>query len=98
MKWFWRYLFNKIDRVGSDCEAVPALNISKHSRLMDRTDDYPDGGLNIQVKSAIGGKIVIFRHYDQRTDRTNHTTYIINSDENFSESLGKIITTESLKL
>jgi hypothetical protein len=65
---------------------------------MNSTDDYPDGGLNIQVKSAIGGKIVIFRNYDQRTDRTNHTTYIINSDENFSESLGKIITTESLKL
>jgi hypothetical protein len=97
MKWFWRYLFNKLDRVGSDCEAVP-ISSSKHNRLISVTDDYPDGGLNIQVKSAIGGKIVIFRHYDQRTDRTNHTTYIINSDENFSESLGKIITTESLKL
>lgn len=95
MKWFWRYLFNKLDRVGSNFEPETS---SKHSRLMNSTDDYPDGGLNIQVKSAIGGKIVIFRHYDQRTDRTNHTTYIINSDENFSESLGKIITTESLKL
>ena len=97
MKWFWKYLFNKLDRVGPDCEAVPSTNSIKHNRLFV-SDDYPDGGLNIQVKSAIGGKIVIFRHYDQRTDRTNHTTYIINSDENFSESLGKIITTESLKL
>ena len=93
MKWFWRYLFKKLNDTGNDCEVAP----SKHSRLVV-SDDYPDGGLNIQVKSAIGGKIVIFRHYDQRTDRTNHTTYIINSDENFSESLGKIITTESLKL
>jgi hypothetical protein len=95
MKWFWRYLFNKLDRVGSNFEPKTSSN---HSRLISTTDDYPDGGLNIQVKSAIGGKIVIFRHYDQRTDRTNHTTYIINSDEDFSESLGKIITTESLKL
>ena len=92
MKWFWRYLFNKLDYASREDVVT-----SKHSRLVV-SDDYPDGGLNIQVKSAIGGKIVIFRHYDQRTDRTNHTTYIINSDENFSESLGKIITTESLKL
>lgn len=94
MKWFWRYLFNKLNDTGNDCEVVVT---SKRNRLV-AADDYPDGGLNIQVKSAIGGKIVIFRHYDQRTDRTNYTTYIINSDENFSESLGKIITTESLKL
>jgi len=94
MKWFWKYLFNKLDSANQYNEAVTS---SKHSQLIV-SDDYPDGGLNIQVKSAIGGKIVIFRHYDQRTDRTTHTTYIINSDENFSESLGKIITTESLKL
>ena len=96
MKWFWRYLFNKLDRVGSNFEPETRTSI-KHNRLVV-SDDYPDGGLNIQVKSAIGGKIVIFRHYDQKTDRTHYTTYIINSDENFSESLGKIITTESLKL
>ena len=93
MKWFWRYLFNKLDYAGRE----DAVISKQHNRLIV-SDDYPDGGLNIQVKSAIGGKIVIFRHYDQKTDRTHYTTYIINSDENFSESLGKIITTESLKL
>ena len=60
--------------------------------------DLPDGGLNIQVKSAIGGKIVIFRSYDERTDRNSYSTYLIPDSENFQESLGKIITLESLKL
>ena len=60
--------------------------------------DLPDGGLNIQVKGAIGGKIVIFRSYDERNDRNCYSTYLIPDGENFQESLGKIITMESLKL
>jgi hypothetical protein len=60
--------------------------------------DLPEGGLNIQVKSAIGGKIIIFRTYDDRTDRNCYSTYLIPDSENFQESLGKIITMESLKL
>jgi len=60
--------------------------------------DLPDGGLNIQVKTAIGGKIVIFRTYDDRTDRNCFSTYLIPDSENFQDSLGKIITMESLKL
>ena len=60
--------------------------------------DLPEGGLNIQVKSAIGGKIVIFRSYDERNDRNCYSTYLIPDSENFQESLGKIITMESLKL
>ena len=60
--------------------------------------DLPEGGLNIQVKSAIGGKIVIFRSYDDRNDRNCYSTYLIPDTERFEESLGKIITMESLKL
>jgi len=60
--------------------------------------DLPEGGLNIQVKSAIGGKIVIFRSYDDRTDCNCYSTYLIPDTERFEESLGKIITMESLKL
>ena len=60
--------------------------------------DLPEGGLNIQVKSAIGGKIVIFRSYDDRNDRNCYSTYLIPDTERFEESLGKIITMETLKL
>jgi hypothetical protein len=60
--------------------------------------DLPEGGLNIQVKSAIGGKIVIFRSYDDRHDRNCYSTYLIPDTDVFQESLGKIITMESLKL
>jgi hypothetical protein len=79
------------------------INIIKKRRglgIMPSTSDMdlPEGGLNIQVKSAIGGKIVIFRSYDDRNDRNCYSTYLIPDTERFEESLGKIITMESLKL
>jgi hypothetical protein len=79
------------------------INIIKKRRglgIMPSTSDMdlPEGGLNIQVKSAIGGKIVIFRSYDDRHDRNCYSTYLIPDTDVFQESLGKIITMESLKL
>jgi hypothetical protein len=79
------------------------INIIKKRRglgAMPSTSDMdlPEGGLNIQVKSAIGGKIVIFRSYDDRHDRNCYSTYLIPDTERFEESLGKIITMETLKL
>lgn len=96
MKWFNKWFAKKCKQAweeSRETDSIPSVKLSRGNDI-----DYPDAGLNIQVKSAIGGKIVIFKHYDQRTDRHSYTTYIINSEENFTESLGKIITTESLKL
>ena len=77
-------------------------SVKKRSRLVSSISgsdmDLPEGGLNIQVKGAIGGKIIIFRTYDERNDRNCYSTYLIPDSENFQESLGKIITMESLKL
>jgi len=88
---------------------LPYASLSKNINIikksiglgpMPRTSDMdlPEGGLNIQVKSAIGGKIVIFRSYDDRHDRNCYSTYLIPDTDVFQESLGKIITMESLKL
>jgi len=53
--------------------------------------------LNITVYNAHGGKIVTFRSYDRSNDRSNEATYIIHPDEEFSESLGKLIAIEEIK-
>ena len=83
-------------------KSISSINSAKKRRglvaVSSHDMDLPEGGLNIQVKSAIGGKIVIFRSYDERTDRNCYSTYLIPDTEVFQESLGKIITMESLKL
>ena len=53
--------------------------------------------LRFKVYSAIGGKIVEFSRYDRRTDRHDHTLYIINNDEDFGQRIAKIATLENLK-
>jgi hypothetical protein len=83
-------------------DAYQPITSSKQRRntIISRRDenDLPEGGLNIQVKSALGGKIIIFRNYDERNDRNIYTTYLIHDGENFESSLGRIITMESMKL
>jgi len=109
MKWFDRWFATKCkqalgieDDTHEEDDYVTPMTSSKQrrnslARVRD-DNDLPEGGLNIQVKSAHGGKIVIFRNYDERNDRNLYTTYLIHDSENFESSLGKIITMESMKL
>jgi hypothetical protein len=50
------------------------------------------------MRKAIGGKIITFRHYDNKTDRHNYKLYIIADDMDFDKELGKMITMESMRL
>jgi hypothetical protein len=67
------------------------------NRLIARSDVESEDGLSITVRSAIGGRIVTFRHYDHKTDRTNHRLYIVPEDQDFERELGKMITLESMR-
>jgi hypothetical protein len=53
--------------------------------------------LNFRVFSAVGGRVVEFRHYDRKMDRNNTTTYIITNDQDFGERISKIATLEVMK-
>ena len=69
------------------------------SRLTIRGNDVDsDDGLNITVRKAIGGKIVSFRHYDNKQDRTNYKLYVVSDELDFDKELGKMITMESMRM
>jgi len=70
----------------------PRRNVSMDSSTIDG-----HAGLNITVMSAVGGKIVTFRHYDRRNDDTKYRHYVIPDDLDFERELGKMITMESLR-
>jgi len=77
-------------------ETVYATSKSRN-QLISRSDIDSEDGLSITVRSAIGGRIVTFRHYDRKTDRTNHKLYIVPDDQDFERELGKMITLESMR-
>ena len=96
MKFIWRYVWRKMRDINNEPECIPA---TKASRIVGSGDvDSDDNGLNITVRSAVGGRIMSFRHHDPRTDRYTWKTYVIPEDLDFERELGKMITLESMRM
>ena len=93
MKFVWRWIRSRINNCDDDRD-LPMATISKASR---GADIETERGLSIQVQPAIGGKIVSFRHYDNKADRHYNKTYIIPEEMDFERELGKMITLESMR-
>lgn len=98
MKWFWRYLHNKMSQADRDSDMPgEVLSANKIGRVRERDSFESDEGLNMQVHKAIGGRIVSFNHYDRKTDRSYRKVYVIHDELDFERELGKIITMEAMR-
>ena len=95
MNWLKLKLRNWVNSAQDDLPSA-AWNSSR-AVLKSSSDIDSEDGLSITVRSAIGGRIVTFRHYDRKTDRTNHRLYIVPEDQDFERELGKMITLESMR-
>ena len=58
--------------------------------------DLPDP-IRFQVQAVNGGTIIETRWYDQRKDESRVKLHIVTSDQDLSESIGKIVTMELLQ-
>lgn len=56
-----------------------------------------DNRINFSIYNATGGKVIEASRYDTIKDRRRNNLYVIHENEDFTESLGKIITMESLR-
>ena len=103
MKWFKRMVARWVredwDNVGKELSRVEVEKLQTSRGLVRSNSDTIDGhtGLNITVMSAIGGKIITFRHYDRRKDDNQYRHYVIPDDLDFERELGKMITMESIR-
>lgn len=97
MKFIWRYVWRKMKEIGNEPREPdqPMAISSSKVRVNDSFD--ADGGLNMRVFKANGGRIVSFNHYDRKTDRDYRSVYIITDEQDFERELGKIITMESMR-
>lgn len=101
MKWLGKWLVKLAQQAQQDerNEKIFGSNsIGTMSTKLSRGSDIDgDEGLNITVRSAMGGKIVTFRTYDYKNDRNNYKLYVIPDDHDFEKELGKLITLESMR-
>jgi hypothetical protein len=72
--------------------AINTISTKGHGRHVDA-----DPTLQFKVYNAIGGKVVEFSRYDRKTDRHDHSIYVIGKDDDFGDKIAKIATLETLK-
>lgn len=106
MKWLDRLLLtgvrnalkweNESDRMEN--MKIPTLSNSQIASAMqpqffDRTTAY-----NFTIHKASSGFIVEFQYYNTKKDENNRRLHIITDEQDFTAELGKIVTTELLRI
>ena len=98
MKWLNRWFAKKCKEAWESAQEDRNMGLAIPTTKLASSSDHDWGdGLNINVHTANGGKIVTFRRYDRKTDRNNHNVYIIPDDHDFERELGKLITLEAMR-
>lgn len=96
MNWFKKMIVRWVRDDWENSAKVGRPEVLVAGRDVEAISDS-DPILNFRVFSAVGGRVVEFRHYDRQKDRNHTTTYIITNDQDFGERIAKIATMEALK-
>lgn len=67
------------------------------SMAIDRGSPEGEDRVTFELTSAVGGRILNVRRFDNRKDRHDSTTYVIPSGEDVGARVAKIINLELLK-
>jgi hypothetical protein len=103
MGWIARGIWRSLKR--AEAEIKEEYNDLNRDQMIEKVgkpqglraiDEYGTP-LNIQVFKATGGHIVRCNTYSRELDENNETTYIIPTEENFTEALVKMINMEMMK-
>jgi hypothetical protein len=102
LKWFYRWLDNKIQdsRYSDENEAVPMNSVqSKRRRIASvrESDELSTEPIQFKMYKAAGGWAIEFRQYDNRNDRMDTSLYVINGEEELGNHISRIITMEALR-
>jgi hypothetical protein len=100
MKWGWDFNRDikfleeetKVRRRGRGVMTSSLSSCDIEGPVIDLTDP-----IRFSVQAVNGGTIIETRWYDQRKDESRVKLHIVTSDQDLSESIGKIVTMELLQ-
>ena len=94
MKWFDKWLYTKVrdmwdNKDKYELESSKKWLQDKHSMainmgttaMIERSRAEGEGRITFELSSAVGGKILNVRHYDERKDLHDKQTYVIPTGE-----------------
>lgn len=105
MKWFYKWLAEKIDdtKYVDHDEPRPMDNLSSgrpKSRRISTVRDNEElstDPITFKMFKANGGWAIEFRQYDNKNDRVDTSLYVVNNEEELGKHISQIITMEALK-
>ncbi len=110
MKFFDRWLYDKVRDMWDNREKYEALKAERdykearnkvmaigQAAMIERGNPEGQDRITFELTSAVGGRILNVRRYDDRNDRHNSQTYVIPSGEDVGARVAKILNLELLK-
>lgn len=106
MRWFDRWLYGKVRDMwdnrhkyesDKDYQEARAIKMVGAQAMVERGRPEGEGRITFELSTAVGGRILNVRHYDERKDRHESQTYVIPSGEDVGERVAKIVNLELFK-
>lgn len=72
--------------------------IQLRETIVSSRDSINQQGMNFSLYRAVGGHILESRVYNQKTDRSEGTLYMIHEDQDFAKQVAQSIMLEQMKL
>ena len=80
-----------------DYNETRKMKMASGLAVAERGSSEGQDRITFELSSAVGGRILNVRRYDQRTDRHDTQTYVIPSGEDVGSRVAKIINLEMIK-
>ena len=106
MKLFDRWLYGKVRDMWDnrnkyeeekDYQEAKAIRMNIGTAMVERSRAEGEDRISFELTSAVGGKILNVRRYDDRKDRHDAQTYVIPNGQDVGERVAKIINLELIK-
>ena len=102
MKWFDNWLYGKVRDMWDNRHKYEGNKWLQESTkiaigsamVVERSRPEGEGRISFELSTAVGGKILNVRHYDERKDRHEQQTYVIPNSEDVGERVAKIVNLE----
>ncbi len=106
MKWFDNWLYAKVrdmwdnrDKYDADRDykQAKAIKMNIGTAMVERGAVEGQDRITFELTSAVGGRILNVRRYDQRKDYHDTQTYVIPTGEDVGARVAKILNLELIK-
>ncbi len=112
MKWLDMWIYAKVrdmwdnkhkyeeqlaERDYKDRIAMKMNTLSMGTAMVDRGSPEGSDRISFELSTAVGGRILNVRRYDERKDRNDNQTYVIPNGEDVGSRVAKIINLELIK-